>query len=201
MRTFKIGSNEFVYEQQMLPCRKERHIGERTVEVPIGRWYLRLYPDEVKTIEVGAVMPYRIDKVLHEVVDPFDPWPGCVKSDAVGYDYRGATVLSISTLEHVGRIEYAETRDDPSLACKAFHQIASQSRHFLITIPLGWHKILDHYIRGYECCKSMLRQTSPLNEWRWEPEVDWSCQYDTPYPYANGLLLAADHETRNFLWR
>lgn len=198
LRMFRIGEHDFPYAQQDQPLVDgTTHRGERTVEVPIGRWFVELAP--AATIEVGAVLPYW-GKVNHPVIDPYDPWDQCLRYDALEYDYTGRRVLCISTLEHIGRPEYGETRIDSHLAGQAFTKIANESSAFLVTIPLGYHLALDAHLRSVNWPRSMLRQVNANNEWRWQADPDWSAAYGHPLPFANGLLLIADSTTARDLW-
>jgi len=178
------------------------HIGERTVEVPLGAEVLRLWNcfptweanrrrDDV--VEVGAVMAYWRERYIpkwltHRTIDPFDSWEECERMDGGLVDYRGLKVLSISTLEHFGKAEYGngDLRTGKAVAC--LRKIMAEASEYFITIPLGYHLELDAYLQSLTRVR-MLKQVSVDNTWEELPQPDWSLKYGQPFPYANGVVV------------
>src|SRR5262245_3390997 len=60
------------------------------------------------------------------------------------FDFSGANVLSISTLEHVGTGDYgvAKTESSPDALAK----LVDESATCLLTMPIGYNPILDNHL-------------------------------------------------------
>lgn len=182
MRTFDYFGKQLYYLQQDYPV--VNHIGERTIAVPIGVEFISKFPI---LEEVGAVMPYHLQVgPTHNVVDPFDPWPGCIKMDPELRDFTGENALSISTLERAGTSDYGNTDIDPDKGCPIYQEILDQADNYFITIPLGYNTRLDTYIRNHSPATTfMYKQYDPNNRWVRIDVVEWDARYRAPFPYAN----------------
>jgi SAM-dependent methyltransferase len=119
---------------------------ERAVEIPIARGFLAgISPDKV--LEIGNVLSH-YGPVAHEVVDKYERAEGIRNEDVCDFksDKKYGLILSLSTLEHVGRDE--EPRDE-SKVLRAFENLRSllapQGR-LVVTIPLGYNPPLDRMI-------------------------------------------------------
>lgn len=96
-------------------------------------------------IEVGAVSPYVFPNLIEEILDCYDKHEKVTKRmDLFDFDFSGYDVISISTIEHVGTGDYNNSivKD----ATYAIKKILDESRRCLITIPIGYNKLLDEYI-------------------------------------------------------
>lgn len=192
MDTFSLFWERLPYLQQSRPERdRVPHIGERTIEIPIARlWLDRIFAaDSPRIVEVGAVMPY-YGQAPWAVIDPYDPHPACERIDALDYDYRGKYVLSISTIEHIGMVEYGNTVRDDKKAARCFERIVQQSAGYLISWPIGHNAELDAYARDSAYPRFMYRQCSPDNRWEQVAER-WDFEYGAPYKYGNGVVFFA----------
>lgn len=116
---------------------------ERTVELPIADLWLSLAGAEVW--EIGAVScnywrPIRVEKII----DPFDKHP-CVtdRVSMMDMDLTGKKVLSMSTIEHIGKSTYEGCIEEPQNVLKALEKIFQESPCFLITFPPMYNSILD----------------------------------------------------------
>ena len=189
-------SETFCFCGLILPylCQREgEHIGERRIEVPIAREWLK-QQQESSVIEVGAVLPYW-QQVHHEVVDPYDPnLQGTRYEDAENCDFTGRSVLSISTIEHVGRGEYGDFRD-AFKAGRVLSKIVREARSYLITLPMGYHPGLDRQVETSGLTMRFQRQVSAENLWEM-CEPDWEAQYNAPLPYANVVVFISN----SFAW-
>jgi hypothetical protein len=117
-------------------------INERTVEVPISLDFLYQFSPHV--VEVGCVTPYYIN-AQHEIIDLVDDHPKSKKQDAVDFDYKGKNVLSISTIEHIGRNDYGIQEKEKNSAIELCQKIINDSLNYFITWPLGYNLILDEW--------------------------------------------------------
>lgn len=117
-------------------------INERAVEVPISLNFLNQFSPNV--VEVGCVTPYYID-AQHEIIDLVDDHPKSKKQDAVEFDYKNKNVLSISTIEHIGRGDYGIQEKEKNSAIELCKKIIDESLNYFITWPLGYNLILDEW--------------------------------------------------------
>jgi hypothetical protein len=191
MNTFRFGNLELPY----LPQKPGEHIGERRIEVPIAVVWASMQKAHT---EVGAVLPYHLDLPTGDtIVDPYDPHPLVThRRDAETFDFTGQAVLSISTIEHIGRAEYDKERDLYK-AFRVLSKIAHQSECCLITIPLGYHCGLDMQLQESGLQLRLMRQINPNNEW--EPcAEEWldKAIYNAPYRYANVVAFLS----KSFDW-
>lgn len=119
---------------------------ERIVELAIADTWLYCQSRE-QTLEVGAVTPYYWPHRVPRVVDPVDSHR--LVTDRVSLfdlDFTGKSVISISTLEHVGLTDYGLDVIDTDKgigAMDAFNKIHAESDRFLATIPLGYNTEFD----------------------------------------------------------
>jgi hypothetical protein len=187
---FTFGGKDFWYEHNDYNSTSQN---ERTVEVPLGRAFLRHY-DHV--VEVGAVMPY-YGAIDHVTIDLFDSWIGCVRADAETKNYHGQNVLSISTVEHLGAPEwsYGEIVRDDSKPVRFLDKLINSADHYLVTWALGQHKQLD--IWAMRICKLYyLKRVNQANEWREVGHLaieHWAAQYGRPYPFGNVVAVLTDN--------
>ena len=166
---------------------------ERTIEVPLGRWFLGRHPNAV---ELGAVMPYYLTSPSHTIIDLHDPHPLAVKKDIVHLspdDVRGKPVLSISTLEHIGRDYSAEYSHEDAVS--ALEMILSLSPSYLVSIPIGYNRGLDVHI-AHLPGRVIVKRLDADNRWGMANPSDGpiSFQYDSPFPYANALFIVTNEE-------
>lgn len=120
-------------------------LNERAVELAVAmRW---LQGVTGPGLEVGDVLShYGVHG--HQVVDKYDQRDGVENIDvmAVAGSYRW--IVSISTLEHVGR-DGDEPRDMMAAirALEHLRSLIAPAGSMLVTIPGGYHRALDGYLR------------------------------------------------------
>ncbi len=146
-QVFKFAGHtfEFFYHQGNCGFPPEPRT-ERTVEIPIAEKWLALAGKDVW--EIGAVtcnyfQPLRVEKII----DPYDKHPSVTdKVSMMDVDLREKKVLSISTVEHIGKPNYEGNKANSSLSVQALDKIFSESPCFLITFPMMYDSRLDEYI-------------------------------------------------------
>lgn len=138
-------------------------INERTVEIPISLNFLNQFKDDM--IEIGCVTPYYFES-NHEVFDLADNHPRAKHDDAVSLDYKNKNVLSISTIEHIGRSDYGIQEKEKNSAIDLCKKIISESLNYFITWPLGYNKILDDWALNEEGSLFIARQDG--NKYLWQ---------------------------------
>lgn len=208
--TFRFFGHNLPYAQQIRPNTEgvpDNNVGERTIEIPIAKLWLKQFaPKDV--VEVGATMSWCMNmqelgrahdpvSVLHTVVDPWDAYTESVRQDAENYSYEGKYVLSVSTLEHVGLLEYQNWKLDLEKAYRVLTKIMSEAKGYLVDWPIGHNPGLDDAFRKkYETEGGFqvfyFAQINPDNRWE-ETEIDWRARYRYPYRHANGVIFVTDN--------
>lgn len=154
---------------------------ERMIEVPLARWFIAHHNHAI--MELGAVTPY-YDQPQHEVIDPFDPWPNCIRKKAAECDFLNKNALSISTIEHIGHGEYNQQKNPQDA-----HDILDNLRKaasYLVTWPAGFHIELDNYVQAASDV-IRLKRTAFQN---WEVAANLEgVKYLSPWHCGNGLFI------------
>lgn len=126
---------------------KNDRMTERGFELALARDVVGAWKSsgEQSIIEVGAVTPYYFPGMIKDILDAYDSHELVnYKMDLLDYDFTGKNVLSISTIEHVGTGDYnLEKKED---AVFALNKLLKESKHCLITWPIGYNKKLDKYV-------------------------------------------------------
>lgn len=125
-------------------------LNERAVELAMAQRFLltRRMAGMGNVLEVGNVLDHYNDRSdfpvpERRIVDRFEVAPGVENIDV--FDIKGTydTIISISTIEHVGR---DDGRDRPHAAVEATYHLRSllaPGGRFFCTFPTGWNKALD----------------------------------------------------------
>lgn len=125
-------------------------LNERAVEMAMAQRFLltRRMAGMGNVLEVGNVLDHYNDRSdfpvpERRIVDRFEVAPGVENIDV--FDIKGTydTIISISTIEHVGR---DDGRDRPHAAVEATYHLRSllaPGGRFFCTFPTGWNKALD----------------------------------------------------------
>ena len=167
---FEFGGQSFPYFVHHHNCGWPPPVAtERTVELAIADYWLNQVPlNEI--IEVGAVTPYYWPGRVSRVVDPADPSPFVTERRLVSeVDLTGASVLSISTYEHIGQEEYGMPAK-PLLLEAAINQLLTQAKRFLVTVPIGYNAHMDKIVFS----SRMLDDVSMSFVVRHEDGASWS---------------------------
>lgn len=152
--------------------------------------------DPTRTLEVGNVLAH-YGPIKHQVLDKFETGPGVINEDIVtfrplqSYDL----ILSISTFEHIGFDDASEGSSSEKIleAIRSCRGLLSASGKLVITVPIGYNPELNLLIgsgRLGAAAQTFLRKTG-RQEWR-ECSRDEAlrCEYKSPFPYANAILVA-----------
>ena len=149
-KTFQVGNVMLEYNRSVAadldPMTSQAIDNERTIEVPLGQYFIDQTQDKSNLIEIGATLPhYREEK--HQVVDLDEKHPLAVNRDAYDMNFTGRDVVSISTIEHV---HFDET--DQGTAIKIGHsaelawRIVKQAQRYLLTWPIFHNLQLDAFM-------------------------------------------------------
>ena len=166
---------------------------ERTVEISVARWFLDQAPSG-RVLEIGNVLGH-YGLRGHDVVDRYETVRGVVNADILEfvpaelYD----TVLTVSTLEHVGQDEDPRAPERAIAAFERFDGLARPDGRVLITIPVGYNATLDDAIRTRRVrmpLETVLMRIDRANHWvETTLEDGFSRRYGTPYPNANAVYV------------
>jgi len=198
LRLYRARPRSFVWNGELLP---QFHHGynstwenERAVEIPIVKREVDQTPAGERVLEIGCVLPHYFD-VTHRVVDKYEPGRGVENVDILDFrdPDRFDLVVSISTLEHVGRDE--EGGDD-QLTVRAIEHVASKllrpGGRFVATVPIGYNGALDRWLRDHppEFAVTYLRRVDRRNNWAvCEPTEALASRYGWPYRAANAVAV------------
>ena len=165
---------------------------ERIVEIPVAERFLKDHPGRV--LEIGNVLGHYYSHG-HTVVDKYENADGIVSADIIDYapDERFDTIVSISTLEHIGK---DHSRDDAKPVRVYRHivdNLLADRGRFLFTIPIGFNPVIDAHIDSGAIkpdASFCLKRVSAENDW---VEVDWheakKSRYMEPFHCANALYF------------
>jgi hypothetical protein len=119
---------------------------ERAVEIPLAREFLARFPGGVG-LEVGNVMSH-YGPIRHTVLDKYEADPRVVAVDVVDFHppQRFDYILSISTLEHVGRDEVPCEPEKSPRALAHLRALVQPDGRLFVTCPLGYNPALDRAV-------------------------------------------------------
>lgn len=119
---------------------------ERSVELAIARMWIELHKTDL--IEIGAVTPYYFPRVIKDIVDPTDNNKLVTQHKSIfEINLENKNVISISTVEHIGTGDYGLKEELNSI--NAIEKIMKESKHYLITYPIGYNKLLDDWTKKH----------------------------------------------------
>ena len=163
---------------------------ERSIEIPVALDFLASgLPGAV--LEVGNVLNHYAPFV-HTVVDKYEVAAHVVNLDIADADFPEAysSIVSISTMEHVGWDEEPFDPDKAVLAISRLRKCLLPSGRMLITFPIGHNLRLDQALQiGSLGCQEVrgMKRTNLLNDWT---EVSVSelmyCRPEEPYRTGHG---------------
>jgi hypothetical protein len=139
---------------------------ERSVELAIGFAFLDRHPGD-RVLELGNVLShYR--PVRHDVLDKYERSPSVLNVDIVDFDPDEPydSIISLSTLEHVGWDEKPREPEKLLQAYRNLKHILGSDGSMLVTCPLGQNPYLDESLRQETLdfpIKSYLRRVSVKN--------------------------------------
>ena len=162
---------------------------ERSVETPLGDWFIQKFSSNV--IELGAVMCYYgCDK--HIIIDLADLHPKSQKIDGLLYDYTGKNVLSLSTVEHFNQSEYGNSKDEDAIT--VVKKITSEASNYLISFPIGYHPMLDTFIKNSSLPRVILKRKNWQNEWEIDPN---NSNFDYQFGHFDGRFPDGQYNNAN----
>lgn len=169
--------------------------GERIVELPIAFRLLDKYKGK-SILEVGNVIShYR--HVTHDILDKYEVASGVINQDIIEFNppQRYDLIISISTLEHVGR-DYGEeySPEKFNAAVRNLKKLLSRKGQLFVTLPVSFNLYLYKLIMSHKMPftkESYLQRSSFLNDWVQIPfsKVKAREGYDNYYANANCIYV------------
>lgn len=166
---------------------------ERTVEIPIIKKILEGYKDK-KILEIGNVLSH-YGLVSHDVLDKYETAENVINKDVADFKSlkKYDLIISISTLEHVGRDEKIKDNTKILKAILNLKKLLTNKGQIIITHPLGYNSNMDFFINNEKIVfkkKFALARKTKNNTWKqiaWEKNL--KIKYGSPFPGANALLI------------
>ena len=186
-KSFSLGGKTYAYEIHPFILDNER-----TVEIGLARGFLSGRPGPV--LEVGNVLSAYMT-FPHDVVDKYERAPGVINEDIVTYNPRRKypTIISLSTLEHVG---WDETPREPAkieLAIQRLVELLAPGGELMVTMPVGYNAHLDQMLANKDGGFSevrFLRRISSSNRWQEAPyEEVRNLKYGQQFPCGNAVVV------------
>jgi hypothetical protein len=169
-------------------------ISERGVEVATA---VDVFANsEGSRLEVGNVLQHYEDAIQHfprRIVDLYEVAPNVENIDVFDIEGEYDTIVSISTLEHVG-FDYEPKMPGASgtlLAIAHLRGLLSPTGTLLVTIPVGFNRALDVHLAGltdrytYLC---RIKEPGWASEWV-ERDYTTNPYYGTVTPWANTVWI------------
>lgn len=168
-------------------------INERAVEIPVVRRFLEGCAGRI--LEIGNVMGH-YGPADWDVVDRFERGARVLNCDAI--EFRPAlpydTLLSISTIEHIGYDDEVTDSGERILAALAHMRevCLAPSGRMLVTAPLGYNPFLDElaFAKRLGFDEQIFVRRTGRRVWR---EVSGSeaagTKYNSPFPYGNCVMF------------
>ncbi len=168
-------------------------VNERAVEIPVARRFLEGRAGRI--LEIGNVMGH-YGPADWDVVDRFERGPRVHNCDVVAFrpEIPFDTLLSISTIEHIGYDDEETDSGGRILAALAHMREAclAPSGRMLVTAPLGYNPFLDELMfagrLGFDE-QVFVRRTGRC-AWREVPGSGAAgAKYNSPFPYGNCVMF------------
>jgi SAM-dependent methyltransferase len=180
---FELGGERYPFARRLYGL---TWITERAVEVPVAQRLVERNAGK-RILEVGNVLSH-YGPISHGVVDKYERAAGVRNADVLdltaepGYDL----IVSISTLEHVGRDEEPRDPERAIRALQHLRRLLNPGGELLATVPVGYNPDLDRALAegGYEV-RAMRRRP-----WREiDPAEAFQCAYDFLVYSASAVLF------------
>lgn len=120
---------------------------ERAVEIPAAMAFLTGCTG--RGLEVGNVLGH-YDIAGHDVVDLYENAPGVANIDVFDVTGTWDWIVSISTIEHLGWDIHPRDPHSALHAVEHLRSLLAPDGRMFISIPLGYHPLLDRSIASGE---------------------------------------------------
>jgi hypothetical protein len=186
---FKGSLYQYFYHRYNSTCETER-----CIEIPVALEFLRNRP-AADVLEVGNVLRHYAP-FQHTVVDKYEAGDGVTNADVCEFEppHKYGTIVSISTIEHVG---WDEDPFDPEKAIRAIERLRQMllpGGKMLVSFPIGHNLALDRAVQdGSLGCNELagMKRTG-LNNWIEVSARELTdCRLEPPYRRGSGRYRRA----------
>lgn len=195
-RTFSVDGKEFHYFYHFY---NNTYGAERCVEIPVV-WSMLQAANGGDVLEIGNVLQHYFS-FPHDVLDKYEIAEGVINQDVVTFTpgKRYSTIVSISTLEHVGFDEDVKEHGKPRRAIEHLKSLLTHDGTLILTAPVGYNPAIDEGIRhdhfGFDEIIALKRDG--FSTWcQVSLQEALQAQWWSPYPYGNAIVIATYHAAR-----
>jgi len=188
-RTFSLEGHRFRYFYHPY---NNTYRAERCVEIPVIR-YLLSQSSTASVLEVGNVLQH-YTPCHHDVVDKFEKGDSVINCDILDFEpgKRYSTIVSISTLEHIGFDENVKDEGKPLITIERLKSWLIKGGRLIVSAPAGYNPAIDRGIRENQFGFQRYLALRRISFATWvETDVDTAlrAQWSKPYPYANAVFF------------
>jgi hypothetical protein len=167
---------------------------ERRFEIPLLKYFIDKFKDHDDLMEVGAVSNWHFP-VNHKIYDASERY--VINEFAENLKYSGKIVVSISTIEHIGKPDYGFPIN-PYRALTVLNMML-EAKYYLITWPIGHNTLLDYYARNVVTGVTIgnvitVGRLDIDNNWVVNKPNFYDYKYATPFPVGNGVIVITNIE-------
>ncbi|MDP2812794.1 MAG: hypothetical protein Q8O32_03825 [bacterium] len=169
------------------------HRNERCVEIAIAQDIIGRYEGK-NILELGNVLSYYL-KHSGDILDKYENKKGIIQKDIIDFhpDKKYDLIISISTLEHIGRDDGSNDQDKIFLVIGKLKNILAPGAKLFFTLPIGYNQFLDKYIKEEKLDlseKYFMKRISKDNRWQ-EVDKEEALQqsYGRPYNAGNAIMI------------
>ena len=139
-----------------------------------------------RMLEVGNVLSHYGEDTKRRIVDRFEEAPGVENIDVFDIEGTYDTIVSISTIEHVGVDDGTESPMGAFHAITHLRQRLAPGGRFFCTFPTGWNQRLDIFLGAGTISRMALSDQFFVRD-----GVNWVEQWRNPHggfrPYFYGV--------------
>ena len=163
---------------------------ERRFEIALLKYFLNKFSGDKDVMEVGAVSNYHFP-ISHKIYDAGEGG-SVINQLAENLNYEGKKVVSISTIEHIGKGDYGLPIHP--YRCISVLNMMMEAELYLITWPIGYNTLLDYYARNII---TGVNHQNVITAKRLDVDNNWEIcnppyfdfEYGKPFPVGNGLII------------
>ncbi len=187
---FKLNSLDYKYFYSLYNF---TYNGERCVEIPIIKHYIDKTNGNI--LEIGNVLSHYFP-ANHDIVDKYEKGPHVINKDIINFHPKKLydLVVSISTIEHIGWDEKVKDPKKIIYVIKNIKKLLKKEGIAVLTLAFAYNPYLDKILKTKRnqlfSAVYCLKRISKDNRWK---QVDFeeieSCKFNSPYPFANAILI------------
>lgn len=165
---------------------------ERIVEIPIAIKLIQKTKFD-SCLEVGDTIS-KYYSFPHDIIDKYERRHDIIQADAFSYNFaiKYDLIISISTIEHIGKDEDNVFPEKAVLTLKRLTQQLNPNGLLFVTVPLNYNEDLDSFIKSNptQFTINFLARISFMNMWKQVPkEAAFQYNYNYRYFHANSIAI------------